>query len=245
MLHGFLGASDDWQAIAQKIPKSISCYAIDLPGHGQSKNIKLTQASGFAQCSELLSTTLTKHGITDYILLGYSLGGRIALYHANQKPENIKALILESCHFGLNDDTQKQQRILSDKRWANRFSSHYLPDVLNDWYQQNVFSSLDAKQKESLITLRSQLMGEAVGKMLLATSLGKQDYLAKKFAMTKIPSYYLFGEKDIKYQGIAHKFKQLCPHLNTVKLSQSGHNIHFEQPDRFSEKIIEIYTQLS
>ena len=244
MLHGFLGSSDDWQDFALSLPKNIGCYAIDLPGHGKSINIELSADDAFAQCSQLIAATLEKQGLSQYILLGYSLGGRIALYHACQYPDKIKGLILESCHFGLSDAKQKQQRILSDNTWADRFSTDNLTDVLLHWYQQDVFTSLTESQKQNLIIMRSQLNGAAIGKMLLATSLGKQTCLAVKFATLNIPSYYFFGEKDFKYQAIANKFKQLCSHLTTLKVTQSGHNIHFEQPKIFTNKIVEIYAQL-
>ncbi len=245
MLHGFLGDSTDWQAIATQLPKNISCYGIDLPGHGKSKNIVLDHNAGFAQCSEMIATTLAQQGISTYILLGYSLGGRIALYHASQKPQQVKGLILESCHWGLDDNKLKQQRLINDTIWADKFATQHLPNVLTSWYQQDVFNSLNAQQKKSLITMRSQLNGNAISNMLLATSLGKQENLAKKIVKTNIPSYYFFGEKDFKYQNIAIELQQIYSRLNTIKFYQSGHNIHFEQPESFVSKLKEVYSQLN
>ena len=244
MLHGFLGESSDWQAIAKTIPKEIGCYAIDLPGHGKSASIELNSALGFKQCSNLISSTLLKQGISEYILVGYSMGGRIALYHATHKSEHIRGLILESCHIGLTNLEEKQERLLNDTYWAQKFSSEHLPEVLKSWYQQNIFNSLTFQQKETLIAMRSQLNGDIIGKMLLATSLAKQEFLAEKLTKSQIPSYYLYGKKDNKYQNIAKEFKEISPQLQTVEFLQAGHNIHFEQSEVFSEQIIKLYIQL-
>ena len=97
LLHGLLGDADDWRPVIAALPE-IECHALDLPGHGRSKGLRV---SGFEQAHEWLCEELAARGIEHYRLAGYSLGGRLALYHASQSPAGLQAILLENCHPGL------------------------------------------------------------------------------------------------------------------------------------------------
>ena len=75
LLHGLLGNADDWQPVIEAMP-GIDCHALDLPGHGSNKGLRV---SGFDEAHEWLCGELAARGITRYQLAGYSLGGRLAL----------------------------------------------------------------------------------------------------------------------------------------------------------------------
>lgn len=81
LLHGLLGDGRDWQPVIEALP-GIDCHALDLPGHGSNKGLKV---SGFDEAHEWLCGELAARGITRYQLAGYSWG-RLALYHASQSP---------------------------------------------------------------------------------------------------------------------------------------------------------------
>ncbi|MBN8110601.1 2-succinyl-6-hydroxy-2,4-cyclohexadiene-1-carboxylate synthase, partial [Vibrio vulnificus] len=76
----------------------------------------------------------------------------------------------EGGHFGLITEEEKHARWQHDQHWATRFAHQPIAQVLTDWYQQAVFSSLNHEQRQTLVTLRSDNLGPAVAKMLLATS---------------------------------------------------------------------------
>lgn len=77
-LHGLLGEGCEWEPVIQACHEYPS-LVIDLPRHGNSASIG---ARNFVDASELLTETLKAQGINHYWLIGYSLGGRIAMYHA-------------------------------------------------------------------------------------------------------------------------------------------------------------------
>lgn len=77
-LHGLLGSGEDWLPVLP-FCRDWPVLLVDLPGHGASRTIA---TADFADVSRQLSATLLAQGITRYWLLGYSLGGRIAMYHA-------------------------------------------------------------------------------------------------------------------------------------------------------------------
>lgn len=235
-LHGLLGDKDDWQNVIQNCPH-VDCISLDLPFHGNAKNIAV---KNFEDCANYLSSQLQSAVKNEaYVLVGYSLGGRIALYYALQaqyEKGNLQGLILEGANLGLTDETEKTTRWQNDEKWANRFCTESTEFVLNDWYQQPVFAHLNKQERTALIQKRAGNYGENIGKMLRATSLAKQPYLGDKVRSSLLPIYYFVGEKDQKFRQIAE-----CEKLNTKLIIGAGHNTHLENPMGFVKALQEIF----
>ncbi|SUG46763.1 acyl-CoA thioester hydrolase YfbB [Salmonella enterica subsp. arizonae] len=89
-------------------------------------------------------------------------------------------LVVEGGHPGLQNEQARAERRLSDGRWAERFRREPLSTVFHDWYQQSVFTSLTAQQRQALTALRSQNNGETLAAMLEATSLAASRIYARR-----------------------------------------------------------------
>lgn len=143
---------------------------LDLPGHGGSANIAVQD---FAGVNILLQATLNSYNILNYWLIGYSLGGRVAMNFACQPRAGLRGLIVEGGHRPAGCRSAAgaaQQR----QRLADRFRHEPLAQVFADWYQQPVFASLNAGQRAALVALRSRNNGATLAAMLQATSLAGQ-----------------------------------------------------------------------
>ena len=154
-LHGFSGDRNEWRKVGDAFPAWPRLY-LDLPGHGGSADIAVQD---FAGVNTLLQSTLNSYNIHKYWLIGYSLGGRVAMNFASQPRAGMRGLIVEGGHPGLQDVEARQARRSNDSAWAERFRREPLEQVFADWYQQPVFASLDAAQRESLVALRSRNNG--------------------------------------------------------------------------------------
>ncbi len=77
-LHGLLGSKHDWQNVIENLPH-FSCLALDLPFHDDAKTVCVTD---FEQTCAYVEQQLQQLSDQPYYLVGYSLGGRIALYYA-------------------------------------------------------------------------------------------------------------------------------------------------------------------
>ena len=220
-LHGFSGDCREWQAVGEAFPEFSRLY-IDLPGHGGSADISV---SGFDDVSDLLCNTLLSYNILNYWLVGYSLGGRVAMMAACQAFPGLCGLVVEGGHPGLQSENERTQRRLSDGRWAARFRTEPLREVFNDWYQQPVFSSLYVAQREALVDMRSQNNGQTLAAMLEATSLAVQPDLRAQLTTRTFPFYYLCGERDDKFRALATEMS-----VPNHVIRNAGHNAHRENP---------------
>lgn len=230
-LHGFSGDCREWQRVGEGLSDSPRLY-LDLPGHGRSRDRGVT---GFDEMSTLLTRTLLSYNILKFWLIGYSLGGRIAMFHACQQPKGLLGVMVEGGHPGLQDADARNTRRASDRRWATRFRTEPLEKVFTDWYQQPVFASLTDAQREALITLRSQNNGETLAMMLEATSLAVQPDLRAALSARDFSFDYLYGERD-------EKFAALAAEVNAVRhvIPNAGHNAHRENPDAVIASLAQI-----
>lgn len=222
-LHGFLGDGHEWDELAASFvhPQLF----IDLPGHGGSRGMT---SSGFAQTNRLLRNTLLNYNILRYWLVGYSLGGRIAMYHASRKNTGLRGLVVEGAHPGLRTKQERRERREADARWARRFSDEPLARVLDAWYRQPVFASLSATQRAALIARRRDNQPDALAGMLSATSLCRQPDLRGRLSTLTVPFHAICGVKDQRFQNVAASTQA---QIHTIPAA--GHNAHRENPQAF------------
>ncbi|MDE1514662.1 2-succinyl-6-hydroxy-2,4-cyclohexadiene-1-carboxylate synthase [Vibrio sp. dsl-7] len=228
LVHGLLGSGADWQPLLAHLAK-VNCavLTLDLPGHGANP---VLYCDDFHQATALIARTVQAQvtGEVPVILVGYSLGGRLIMYGLAQgsfASLNLCGAIIEAGHFGLTEQSEKMTRWQHDQQWAQRFTQQPIEHVLSDWYQQAVFSSLNAAQRQTLITQRSANLGASVAHMLLATSLAKQPDLLPALQALSLPIHYVCGERDSKFQQLAESSG-----LSYSQVAQAGHNVHHEQP---------------
>lgn len=231
-LHGLLGSAADWRKLIEKLPH-FDCIALDLPYHGKARNIAVDD---FEQSADWLADNIKRTvGRRPYVVVGYSLGGRIALYYALQAQcakGNLQGLVLEGANLGLQSAAEKQARWQHDCRWAQRFATQPPQQVLQDWYRQGVFAHLHEDQREALIRERAANCGENIARMLLATSLAKQPDFRTKVRSNLWPIFYFCGEKDEKFCRMAEQSG-----LPLTRIPAAGHNAHKENPAAFARQL--------
>lgn len=258
LLHGLLGSAQDWQPLLQALPACLrqQALALDLPGHSPAAG----PAVDFAHWPAWLDQRLKAHQVGDFILLGYSLGGRLALHYSATSysatteaatndaaaPANrprLQGLIVESGHPGLANHNGQQEtderklRARHDARWVRRFWREPFTEVLADWYQQPVFAELDTAQRQQLIALRGQQDGRAIARMLAATSLARQPDHRAWLADSALPTLWLCGARDQKFSALACQLACDCPRLATDQIAHAGHNVHRDAPEAMAARL--------
>lgn len=234
-LHGLLGSQGDWQGVLtllQNFPQ-FRPLTIDLPFHGKSENIACQDFADLR--AQLHQTLMTLLGNTPFFLVGYSLGGRVALdYTFHAKNPHLLGTILEGTNIGLKTEAECKARWQNDQHWANRFRTEPITQVLNDWYQQPVFAHLDACKRSILIEQRQHNSGKNIAQMLENTSLAKQQNFADFLNTREKNITFFIGEKDQKFRQIAIE-NQLVHRL----IRNAGHNSHDENSLGFVKELVE------
>ncbi len=139
-LHGFMGSAEDWRGVTAALDDRFRCLAVDLPGHGASLGLPPEDYT-IEGTTRALIRLLDLLGIERPAVVGYSMGGRLALYLALHHPERCAGLFLESASPGIEDAAERRARREADEEWARRLQEDF-GTFLADWYRQPPFASL-------------------------------------------------------------------------------------------------------
>ncbi len=242
LLHGFLGSQADWQGVAEALGTHFRCYALDLPGHGHSRSVPLGEPPAFEEVCQRLLATLAAHRIERFHMLGYSLGGRLALHlaqrlHQDHQAPRLLSLTLESAHPGLSDPDQRRERLESDARWHRMMRTGPMTRFLEAWYQQPVFADLTPARRAAMIARRSDNDPDCLSALYLGTSLGHQGDL--RDLAEQQPLTLITGEQDGKFTALGRAWAQQNPGVSHRTLAGAGHNLHAGAPQAFTEAVID------
>jgi 2-succinyl-6-hydroxy-2,4-cyclohexadiene-1-carboxylate synthase len=207
-LHGFLGSLHDVYPLMEAFSSDFFCVGIDLPSHGRSPGSRCIVKS--------VADTIKTLSEKPKALLGYSMGGRIALQL--QKRLTPEFLFLLSTHPGLVTKKKQKERQEKDTLWAQRLLTLSPSDFLSLWYQQEVFSSLQTKTelRLALEERRRFLDPKPLASCLLQMSLG-QTKREKSFPSS---AHFFYGEEDLLYEKL---YRDLP--CKTYKVEKAGHTL--------------------
>ncbi len=230
-LHGFLGHGADWKGLRRLLPLQHRGYAPDLPGHGATPLTPGPQ--GYAAWVAWLTAWLDAHHLTRIHLVGYSLGGRVALAFALTHPQRVVSLTLESVNPGLSDPQARAERARLDAQRAEVIRRQGLRAFLEAWYRLPLFASLDAHPglRATLIAQRSRQNAAHMARVIAEMSPGVQPDLTPRLGELDLPVLLVTGALDPKYPTLLRQMAEHLPRARYVEVPQAGHNVHREQPE--------------
>lgn len=227
-LHGFLGQPADWDFIDNFVPE----YELIKPSLYEGSKLTLKHwAQSFDQEYDFLSSLP--------ILLGYSLGGRLALHALKENPKRWGALILMSTHPGLSQAEERALRIQADQEWAKKFLEEPWDQIIACWDNQKIF-----EKSKKTTKVHSQFSRELLANMLQMWSLGHQEPFFSDLEQIDVPILWLTGQNDEKFTELGKKiiFKnKLSEH---VIIAEAGHRVQCDQPEQCCHLIKEFLTKL-
>jgi pimeloyl-ACP methyl ester carboxylesterase len=91
MLHGIFGSSDNWLTQSRLFSSGYKTYAVDLRNHGQSPH---DDVFDYPAMVGDLEKFMEEKGINDPVLIGHSMGGKVAMNFAVAHPDKVQKLIV-------------------------------------------------------------------------------------------------------------------------------------------------------
>ena len=90
--HYYGGTSRTWHPVMERLSNSARTVAFDFRGWGKSS--KPNSGYAVADLAADMSAVVDGLGLTDYIVVGHSMGGKIAQLFASQRPSGLRGLLL-------------------------------------------------------------------------------------------------------------------------------------------------------
>lgn len=233
-LHGFMGSGSDWDPVMAQLADSHYCVAMDLPGHGRSRNIPISSYYTFEGAAASILATMRVIGLRGHpMLVGYSMGGRLALCLASHARGVFSRTVLVSSSPGLRDSGEREARCMRDDDLAEQIEGADFATFLDEWYDQPLFASLRL-QPELLKRVKAARLRNDVGELaraLRGMSTGRQPSFWPGLPELDMPVLSVNGELDEAYVDLAGDMAGLCRLGTTVIVPGAGHTVHLEQPD--------------
>ena len=237
LLHGFTGTLNTWESIKTYL-HGYQLILFDLPGHGCSKGYTLTTMQA---CCNQLRKQLTEMNIYKFHLVGYSMGGRTAIHFANEFPDMVHSLILESASPGLFSELEQRQRQQNDKDLANYIIQNGIEDFVDYWESIPLFLSQKELSEEKRQQIRNERLShqpEGLAHSLQSMGTGAQPSFWNDLKQFYMKVLLVTGEKDLKFVNINKNMREKFPNAALTVCKNVGHAVHVENPQIFG-KIVE------
>ncbi len=239
-IHGFLGRPKDWDALKTvilELAPDVDFQTIDLfsaPSSPQASLQPTLKDKNIGEWAKKFNRAQKNKHLERNILLGYSLGGRLALQAAFDKPGLWDEVALVSAHPGAISDEDRKRRRLSDKDWAEKFLNLPWSEVIRLWNGQPVFLGSEEPTRAEIEFNRGSL-----ATALVNWSLAEQEFVADKIIPLKPKLHWFAGEKDGKYVNLFHNLKVdgFIEDINIVK--GASHRVIFDSPKELARLLVQ------
>ncbi|MCO5067437.1 MAG: alpha/beta fold hydrolase [Kiritimatiellae bacterium] len=225
-VHGFLGEPDDWRLFAHALGPAFGVSAWALPGHGGAP------VDDFVDGVRALQRALRAMPAPPH-LVGYSMGGRLALAAAVDANVSLTSLTIISASPGLKTGLERDTRARADDRLADDLERQGLEAFVRTWYSQPLFASLERRPAllHDLLSRRARGTASDRADALRALTVGRQPSLWEHLPMLNTRSLFIAGANDSKYCATLARAAGLCPRARLLRVPDAGHLPHLERPD--------------
>jgi 2-succinyl-6-hydroxy-2,4-cyclohexadiene-1-carboxylate synthase len=238
LLHGFTGSKESWRPLREALTERRRVLAVDLPGHGGTAASVAPAADSLAATGDLIERALASLGVSRFALLGYSLGGRIALGLALDHPQHVDRLLLESASAGLADPEERALRRRADEELAERIEQGGIEAFVDRWEAAPLFATqaqLPAALREDLRRRRLACSPAGLAASLRAVGTGVQPWLGERLAELALPVCVVAGALDEKFRAIGAWMAARMRDARFEIVPEAGHAPHLERPERYRE----------
>ncbi len=233
ILHGLFGFSDNWQTHAKKFSEYYRVLLVDLRNHGHSS---WSEEFSYRLMVDDLYELFQKLDLSDIILLGHSMGGKVAMHFAQTHSDYLEKLIIVD--MGIKKYPLHHQHILkafdsidlsklSARSEAEKILSSFIESkgvvqfLLKNLYWQDKGKLAWRVNFEVLQREMPEILSELPQKEVLVPTL---------FIRGALSDYIINSDMDA--------IENLFPDSQLVTLENAGHWVHAETPDEFTDAVL-------
>ena len=237
LLHGFSGAASTWHDIVNRLAPDFQLIAIDLLGHGASDAPADIASYRMEAVAADIVDLLDQLAVRDTSLLGYSMGGRLALFLACTYPGRFRALVLESASPGLADERARADRRLKDRQLADQIERDGVASFVANWESLPLWSTQTKVQISAQRAQRLANRPQGLANSLRGMGAGAQPNLWGQLPNLTVLTSLIAGKHDDKFRRINQAMADAIPRSRLALIPAAGHNTHLEAPDAFCQAL--------
>lgn len=214
LVHGFTQTADSWDPVIAALPPDVEALAFEVP-----------EARDFDTTAAVIGA---RGDSATYV--GYSMGGRLCLALALDRPDLVQSLVLVSASPGIADERERVTRRAADEQLAHDVERDGIDAFLDRWLNQPLFASLP-RELAGVDERRRGNSVERITHQLRALGQGAQPSLWDRLPELRMPVLLVTGAYDRKYRDVAATMAAVIgDNARTATVETAGHALHLEQP---------------
>jgi len=233
ILHGLFGSSDNWQTHGKKLAEYYRVILVDLRNHGKSP---WSNDFSYALMAEDVKELYDDLNLEEMILVGHSMGGKVAMHFAQKYEELLEKLVVVD--IGVKKYPMHHQHILAgihavqlDGVTSRRSAGKDLaPFIDSEGIKQFLLKNLYWKEKGQLAWKMNVSVLEREMKQILAPVPVHESWVPTLFIRGAMSNYIL--DDDIP------QIEQMFPDVEIITIENAGHWVHAEAPEEFLETLL-------
>jgi 2-succinyl-6-hydroxy-2,4-cyclohexadiene-1-carboxylate synthase len=207
-----------WQPVATRLAERYGCTCLDLG------------TWTFEERVEEILAAVAPGGA----LVGYSMGGRLALHAALREPGRFRALVLVGVSAGIEERGEREDRRRSDESLAEWMERRSIEEVVERWESQPVFATQPAELREWQRPGRLSHDPERLAELLRSAGQGVLEPVWDRLSTLSCPVLLTAGEQDRRYSSAAARMAVRLPQARVKLIRDAGHAPQLEAPDQFT-----------
>lgn len=235
-IHGNLQTPDVWQQVGYRWWETVWTGEVIL----ESVNVWEAGATTFHQWSQDFCQRVQSYALMgeQQWLMGYSLGGRLALHAVLDAPQLWAGSIAIAADPGIKTGAGaralRERCLQRDREWGQRFLQEPWAALLQDWDRQTVFAGYSCSTERSETAFERRRIGQLFDRF----SKGRQADLRPALVNLERPSIlYISGQDDSKYCAIGAELSECCPAIRHAIVPHAGHRVPWENSTGFVRAI--------
>lgn len=254
-IHGFTGSPRSFDALVGELPSHVAVLRPWVGGHGQSGAAScgwderaVSSGAGahdrgaFAREVDRLASLVRASGFQGAHLLGYSMGGRIAVGLLVRHPQLFSSASLIGARAGLSRATARLARRKADQRFRDVLLEEGLEAFEARWRDLPIFASqraLPSSVRRRRAEERRGHHAEGLAFSLTAHGLGAMPYYAPRLGTVQVPVTCMAGANDRKFWALARAYASRLPRGRAQSIEGAGHDPVLEQPAAVARHLCE------
>lgn len=228
LLHGFTHTGASWEPVEAAL--GFEAIAPDIRGHGSASAVEpVTLEAVVGDVSALAPGR--------FALVGYSMGGRIALHVGLALKDRVERLVLVGASPGIADAVERDARRASDERLADEIEASTIEEFATSWAETPVLAGQPASVRARVAEDRLRNTPAGLARALRGLGTGALPPLWDRLGELTMPVALVVGERDEKFSAIAFRMADAMADTSVVVVAGAGHAVHLEAPAVVAEAI--------